>query len=110
MMQSLPSIIFSSLNLARFRRARRPLSLILNLIVDGFLVFEIVPLGSQALSRFYDEDFYWWHNGKARAAAKAELVILGIGLVANLVAGLVLSLNLFPWNILLFSCCLDLNK
>ncbi|KAL4803855.1 hypothetical protein BDV18DRAFT_40055 [Aspergillus unguis] len=105
---SILSTITSSLNLARLRHARRPLWLIINLIVDGVIICYTVALGPEALARDLDQDPNSWLPDKGAAyTAKTVVVVLAIGIIAGLLVGFV-SLSLSHRILAFFACfCFD---
>ncbi|KAL4882613.1 hypothetical protein BJY04DRAFT_37526 [Aspergillus karnatakaensis] len=87
---SILSTIASSLNLIRLRHARAPLWLWLNLIFDAVIVALTVKWGPEAIARNFDQNpDTWLPDTGAANAARAVIVLLGIGLSAGLIVGLV---------------------
>ncbi|KAL4902994.1 hypothetical protein BDW74DRAFT_157246 [Aspergillus multicolor] len=81
--------VFSSLNLARLRHARRPLWLWPNLLVDAviaFLTFAIVPEAVWDISIIHPDS--WLPDRVGVATAKAVIALLGFALFASLLVGL----------------------
>ncbi|KAL4863976.1 hypothetical protein BDV12DRAFT_189258 [Aspergillus spectabilis] len=93
---SILTIVASSLNLLRLRHARAPLWLWVNLIFDAVIVAYTVTCGPEALALNFDQSpDTWLPDTGAAETARAVIVLLGIGLIAGLLAGLV-HLILFP--------------
>ncbi|KAL6235815.1 hypothetical protein BDW75DRAFT_128157 [Aspergillus navahoensis] len=86
---SILSFVASALNLARLRRARRVLWLWLNLLIDAVIAFFTFVLVPGALTLNFDESpDSWLPNRRAATTAGTVIVLLGIGLIAGLIAGL----------------------
>ncbi|KAL5341186.1 hypothetical protein BJX70DRAFT_76862 [Aspergillus crustosus] len=93
---SILTIVVSSLNLLRLRYNRVPLWFLVNLIFDAVIVAYTVSRGPEALALNFDQSpDTWLPDTGAADTARAVIVLLGIGLIAGLLVGLV-HLILFP--------------
>ncbi|KAL4921435.1 hypothetical protein BDW62DRAFT_174680 [Aspergillus aurantiobrunneus] len=93
---SVLALVTSSLNLARLRHARASPFLWVNLIIDAVIVCYTVTLAPEALALNFDQSpSSWLPDNRAADTARAVIVLLGIGLIAGLIAGSV-HLILFP--------------
>lgn len=93
---SIVTAVTAFLNLSRLRHTRQPLWLWLNLIIDAVIGVYTVCTAPDALVLNFDQTpDSWLPDSRAAQTAQAVIVLLGIGLVAGLAAGLA-HLVLFP--------------
>ncbi|KAL4780983.1 hypothetical protein BJX76DRAFT_363931 [Aspergillus varians] len=88
--QSIITFVASSINLAHLRYTHRPLWLRGNMLFDAVVVAYTIALAPEGLSlNFNQSPDSWLPDKRAANTARAAMVLLGIGLVAGSLLGLV---------------------